>query len=147
MVAVLTDGGEHSQTLVDGSGNLYLDWPARIVTVGLPYTSVLKTMRIDAGGESGTGQAKRKKIFKAAIRLLDSVGLKVGPDEFTVDNIPFRTPGMPMDNAIDPFTGDIPVTFPGGIDSDGYITLVHDFPLPFAVTAIMPEVYTSETSR
>ena len=146
-VSVLTDGGEHADVDVDGSGNIYLDWGARIVTVGLPFKAVLKTMRIDAGGESGTGQAKRKKIFKAAIRLLDSVGLKVGPSEYDVDNVPFRTPGMPMDNPIDPFTGDMVVTFRGGIDSDGYITLVHDMPLPFAVTAIMPEVYTSETAK
>lgn len=146
-VAILTDGGEHERSTVSAGGVLNLDWGARFITVGLPYTAVLKTMRIEAGAEGGTAQAKRKKIFKAAVRLLDSVGLMIGPSEFEVDNVPFRTPSMPMDNPIDPFTGDMTVTFPGGIDSDGYITLVHDFPLPFSVTAIMPEVYTSDTAK
>ena len=84
------------------------------VVVGLPYSSVLQTMRIDAGSANeGTAQAKIKRISKVTLRLFETVGAKVGPSLDNMERVPFRTSADPMDQGIPPFTGDKEVEFRG----------------------------------
>ena len=37
-------------------------------------------MRIDAGAQNGTSQAKTKRIYEVTARLYESVGVEIGPD-------------------------------------------------------------------
>ena len=49
-----------------------------------------------------------------------------------------------MDEALGLFTGDKVVEFRGDYDSDGYICVIQDQPLPATVVAIYPELMTNE---
>ncbi len=142
-VSVLANGAAHPDRVVSG-GSITLNGSYAIVHVGLPYTSTLQTMRIEAGAKDGTAQGKKKRISRITYRLYDTLGLKHGPSADRLDIIPFRSSADDMDEAPALFTGDKEVEFPRNWDKDGYIFLVQDQPLPFTILAIMPELNTTK---
>jgi hypothetical protein len=142
-VSVLANGAAHPDRTVS-SGSITLNGSYEVVHVGLPYTSTLQTMRIEAGAKDGTAQGKKKRVSRITYRLYDTLGLKHGPSADRLDIIPFRSSADDMDEAPALFTGDKDVEFPRNWDTDGYIFLVQDQPLPFTVLAIMPEINTTK---
>ena len=78
-VSILADGATHPDKVVS-SGSITLDRSASKVKVGLSYTSLLQTMRIDAGSQNGTSQSKTKRIYEITARLYESIGVEIGPD-------------------------------------------------------------------
>jgi hypothetical protein len=70
------------------------------------------------------------------------LGAKAGADENTLDEIQFRKPSDPMNQAVPLFTGDQMVEWPNGYDFDGYLMIKQDQPLPMTVVSIMPQVHT-----
>ena len=142
-VAVLVDGAAHPNRVVT-SGSISLQVSGSKVSAGLPYNSVLRTMRIEAGAADGTAQGKTKRITKAVFRFLATLGGKAGPDENNLDTIQFRSPPDPMNQHPPLFTGDQMVEWSGGYDFDGYLMAVQDQPLPMTVVAIMPQVHTQD---
>ena len=140
-VSILANGATHADKTVS-SGSITLD---RIVTkahVGLAYDSILQTMRTDAGGTEGTAQAKNKRISDIDIRVLNSVGAKIGPTESDLDTIPFRTVHMAMDTPVPLYTGDKFIEFAGGYDNDGFVVVKQDQPLPLTILSIYPRLQT-----
>ncbi len=73
-VSVLANGSTHPDRTVTG-GSITLARSATKVKVGLKYTSLLQTMRLDAGAQNGTSQAKTKRIFNISVRLYESVAI------------------------------------------------------------------------
>jgi hypothetical protein len=142
-VSVLANGAAHPDRVVS-SGSITLNDDYSVAHIGLPYTSTLQTMRIEAGARDGTAQGKKKRIARITYRLYDTLGLKHGPSADRLDIIPFRSSADDMDEAPALFTGDKEVEFPRNWDKDGYIFLVQDQPLPFTVLAIMPELNTTK---
>ena len=67
-VSVLAGGATHPDVTVS-SGQITLARSATEVKVGSPYTSLLQTMRIDAGAQNGTSQSKTKEFTKLLPRL------------------------------------------------------------------------------
>ena len=57
---IVANGATHADKVVS-SGAVTLDRATTKAHIGLPYTSTLQTMRIDAGGMQGTSQAKIKE--------------------------------------------------------------------------------------
>lgn len=142
-VDVLADGATHPQRTVS-SGAITLQRSASVVQVGLPCPAKLATMRINAGAVDGTAQGKTKRINSVVVRLQDTLGGKMGPTETELDEILFRSPTNPMDEAPPLYTGDKEVLWRGGYEKDGYIWYVNDQPLPVTVLAIMPQVTTQD---
>lgn len=142
-VAVLVDGAAHPRRTVE-SGEIELQREGTKVHVGLPYQSYLQTMRLEAGAADGTAQGKTKRITQAVIRFLATVGAKAGPTLDNLDEIQFRRPSNPMDQALEPFTGDKLIEWPNGYDFDGYLIVSQEQPLPQTVVAIMPQVSTQD---
>ena len=140
-VAILADGSTHPTKSV-ASGALTLERSTTKAHIGLNYSSLLKTMRVEAGGTEGTSQAKTKRIHDVTLRLYRSVGAKVGSSEDELAIIHFRSSADKMDTAIDLFTGDKEVEFRGGFDSDGFVVVKQDQPLPLTVLAIYPRLIT-----
>lgn len=91
-VGIVIDGGPHvSQAVVNGT--VTLTSQASIVCVGLgPYLGLIKTLNIDAGGVSGSAQAKKRSVWQMGIRLLNAVGTLFGTDFYRLERIPFQTP-------------------------------------------------------
>ena len=142
-VAILADGATHPRKIVS-SGSISLDRAAKKVKVGLPYTSLLQTMRIDAGSQNGTSQGKTKRIYEITLRLFETVGVEVGPDLNNLERIPFRTSADPMNEGIPPFTGDKEVEFRGNYDTDGFIFVRQTQPLPLTILSLYPRLVTND---
>ena len=111
------------------------DTPTVNAVVGVPYTCVLQTMRLEAGGQKGPSQGLKKRIGCVLLRLYQSLGGSVGPTSSNTHAIPDATTQV---------TGDRKVKFPGGWNTEGHVTVVQDQPLPLAISAISPDSDTSD---
>jgi hypothetical protein len=143
VVSVLANGSTHPNRTVT-NGSITLARSSTKVKVGLSYTSILQTMRLDAGSQNGTSQAKTKRIFNVSIRLYESIGVEVGPNLSNMEEIPFRSSANPMDQAIPVFTGDKEVEFRGNYETDGFIFVRQTQPLPLTVLSLYPELITND---
>ena len=143
IVSILADGAAHPNRTVE-SGSVTLQRASSVVHVGLPYLSLLQTMRPEAGAGDGTAQGKTKRINKMVIRFLATVGAKAGPDVDHLDEIQFRSGSALMDAPVPLFTGDKIMEWPGGYDFDGYMIVEQDQPLPMTVVALMPQLQTQD---
>jgi hypothetical protein len=140
-VSILANGATHPDKVVS-SGSVTLDRSVTKAHIGLPYDSILQTMRIEAGGTEGTAQAKNKRISDLDIRVLNSVGVEIGPSEDDLDLIPFRKSSMAMDQPVPLYTGDKFIEFPGGYNNDGFVVVKQDQPLPLTILSIYPRLQT-----
>jgi hypothetical protein len=143
VVSVLANGSAHPDRTVT-NGSITLARSSTKVKVGLPYTSILQTMRIDAGSQNGTSQAKTKRIYNITVRLYESLGVEVGPDLNNMESIPFRSSAQLMNTPIPVFTGDKEVEFRGNYETDGYIYVRQTQPLPLTVLSLYPELITND---
>ena len=142
-VSVLADGATHPDKTVS-SGSITLDRSSSKVKVGLSYTSLLQTMRIDAGSQDGTSQGKTKRIYDVTIRLYESIGVEVGPDLSNMERIPFRSSADEMDEGVPVFTGDKEVEFRGNYETDGFVFVRQTQPLPLTILSLYPRLQTND---
>ena len=133
-VKIIINGATHPDKVVS-SGSISLDIATTDAVVGLGYDSLLKTMRIDEGGGI-TDQTKTKRIYDVTVRFFETVGAKVGPNENTLDIIPFRDSSAAMTAPVPLFTGDKSTEFPSDYGTDGFVVVKQDQPLPMTVLAI-----------
>lgn len=141
-VALCVDGAALAEETV-ASGAVTADATGGEIHAGLPYTSILQTMRLEAGQESGTAQGKLKKISKVVVRFYETVGCNIGTPS-SQDTINFRATGDDTDEAIDLFTGDKDIIFPGSFDEDAYVYITQDQPLPMNILALILFFTTNE---
>ena len=143
-VSILADGATHADKVVS-SGQVTLDRSATKAVVGLAYDSVLQTMRVEGGAAEGTSQGKTKRISKVVLRLFETVGAKVGPSLTDLETIPFRSSSDPMDTPVSTLiAGDKEIEFRDDYNTDGFIFIKQDQPLPLSVLAIYPTIVTSD---
>lgn len=111
-------------------------WSTAIV--GLPYTMTLEQCNVDFGmTASGTVQGRKKNVTSVILRLDNSFGGKVGPDEKHLNEIIYDPHRLETgDNVL--YSGDIRVTLAaGGFNDRGRTVIVHDTPYPFSLSAII----------
>jgi len=143
-VSILADGAAHANKTVS-SGAITLDRSVTKACVGLSYDSILQTMRIEGGAAEGTSQGKTKRISKVVLRLFETVGVKVGPSLTNLETIPFRTTSSLLSNPVDTLlSGDKEIEFNDDYNSDGFIFIKQDQPLPCSILAIYPTLVTSD---
>jgi hypothetical protein len=140
-LSVMANGSVHPNVTVS-SGSITLNRSTTKAHIGLPFSSTLQTMRIDSGGTEGTSQGKTKRVRDVTLRVYRSVGAKIGPSTSNLELIPFRDSSMAMDEAVPMYTGDKDVEFPSGYETDGFVVVVQDQPLPLTVLAIFPRLQT-----
>jgi len=142
-VSILANGASHPDKTVS-SGSITLDRSSTNVKVGLAYTSLLQTMRLNAGSQNGTSQGKTKRIYDITVRMFETIGVEVGPDLSNMERIPFRSSANLMDEGIPPFTGDKEVEFRGNYETDGFIFVRQTQPLPFTILSLYPRLQTND---
>jgi hypothetical protein len=140
---VLVDGATHPQRTV-ASGAITLQRAGSKVHAGLPYTARLATMDIEAGSATGTAQGKMKRAYRLAVRLLRTLGGRLGTSETRLDTLQFRDAAVPMGSAPPLFTGDKYTPGPGGSDRVARVWFEHSEPLPATVVAVMPQIQTED---
>lgn len=144
-VSVLADGAAHPDcTVADGS--ISLEWDASVISVGLPFTSQLITLPMELSMANGTAQGKTKRINKATLRFVNTLGGKVGDESGNyLDIIESRDYSDLMDNPPAAFTDDRNIDWPGDYNSNACLQVIQDQPLPMTLAAIYPRVWvTSE---
>lgn len=136
-VGVASDGAWLGEfTVSGGSVTLPDDVSYGNVVAGLRYTGTLKPMRMETVMANGPSQGRKRRVFEAAIRFLDTLGCKFGKVTTDMEQIPFRSEGDPMDASPPLFTGDKIVKWKPGHDRDAAIILQQDIPLPCTVLGI-----------
>ena len=152
-VAVLADGSPEMGHVVRG-GKIELMFPAKTVTAGLNFASVLVPLPVEADGDGGSTLGRRRGYGKCVLRLYRSVGGSYAAtrdgDLYDVNawqgreffDLPFVPDNFGM--AVPPFSGNIEVSLPSGQDADTSIILKQDRPMPFRVIAITADVDVAE---
>ena len=135
-VAILADGAAHPQKTVSG-GQVVLDRPASKVHIGLPYTSVIRTLRPEVHSDRGTTQGLVKRIFGFVIRFHETLGCKVGETMDALETLSFRRAGDPMDEPPALYSGDFSVSPMDSHDTDATLAIVQDQPLPLTILALI----------
>jgi len=136
-VTILANGSTHPDKTVSG-GTITLDRSSTKVHIGLPYTSLLQTMRIESQSNEGTSQSKTKRINEVTLRLHETVGVEVGASLTDMERIPFRSSAAAMDTAVPLFTGDKQVEFRDDFNTDGHVYVRQTQPLPLTLLSIYP---------
>lgn len=138
-VTILANGSTHANKTVS-NGSITLDRSVTKAHIGLPYTSLLQTMRVETGGDGGTSQSKDKRIHEVTLRLHETVGVEVGPNLNNMERIPFRSSAASMDAAVPLFTGDKQVEFRDDFNTDGFVFIRQTQPLPLTVISCYPRI-------
>lgn len=128
-VQVLADGEYRGYTTV-ASNAIVLTPAATVVSVGLPYTSTIKTMRLAKG--DGTWQGLTKKIQRVITRFYETCESQIGPDADNLDDYSFTDGTL--------FSGDkqiVSTKFRDG--TDGQIMLRQVQPYPWTILGIIPQ--------
>lgn len=142
-VQILVDGATHPDRVVDATGHVTLQVAGSKVQLGLQCTARIVPLRINAGGNDGTAQGKMKRITGLVARFIDTLGGKIGLFGGTMDDVSLRDPDTPMNTPPTIASGDHVLDFPSDWQSDQYIEIRQEQPLPMTVSALMPVVQTS----
>ncbi|GAH42688.1 unnamed protein product, partial [marine sediment metagenome] len=139
MVSVLGDGTVHDDVVVSSGAVALTDYFNK-AHIGLPYTSKLMPMKLEAQTQSGTARAKIKRIHSIIFSFYKSLGCTFGTDKGT-EIIPFRKTTDTMGEAVPLFTGEKKQDdFPGGYELSGDIYVEQKQPLPLTVRSITPRL-------
>lgn len=145
-VVVLADGGLDKPNKVVTGGTITLANDYFVVTAGLPYTSTLLTLPIEAGSEKGTAQGKIQKINQVAFKVNRShKGFYVGGTAALVERISFRDPTTLMGTPESLYTGIIPnINFRDDYRYGSQVRVENRDPLPLEILSITSELETHD---
>jgi hypothetical protein len=143
-VAVLGDGLSYGSQVVSPAGGVTLSSPASFVTAGLHTPPLLVTMPVDPQRSPGGVMGRPKRLGTAYVRLLETVGGKVGrrtTDPMTgvvTDRIEDALVRLPIDltNAAKPPVSTVVRMTLSGQDREGQVLITQPDPLPVTVLAI-----------
>lgn len=133
-VHILADGLVEDPQVV-AAGSITIDETSGEIHVGLPYTSTLKTMRVEAGSQLGTAQSKAKRISKVVLRMRDSLNCNMGTED-SQDEVDFDT--RPL------YSGDKEILMPSKYSDEGYVMVTQTDPLPLNILALIPYLVVNE---
>lgn len=102
------------------------------VHIGLHHPSRIRTMRLEKSPD-GVSQGKIGRIHRVVLRLMDSVGVKLGPSFTKMDLKEFRVATMAMDTAVPIQTLDLACDFPGDYEDANYVCIEQGQPLPLTI--------------
>ena len=140
-VVVLSDGNVVSGQTVSSTGTITLTRKASRVHIGKRFISDVETLDVEA--PQGTILSLPRKVTDVTIRLRKSRGLLVGPKSSKLREMKFRE-FEKMSNPTDLFTGDKHITIDPTWRSNGRVFIRQIYPLPMAITAIIPELNIGE---
>lgn len=137
-VAIMSEGSVEPRQVVKG-GKITLSTPSTNVKVGLPYSADMKTLPISLALQDGSyGSGHQKNVRRVFFRVVDSSGLKAGPD---YDNLAEYAPrsteyaGSPPD----PVTDEYGFAVYPAWSSSGQVCVRQDNPLPLTIISMTVE--------
>lgn len=145
VISLLIDGEITTQTPTVATGAVTITDPANgggEIHAGMPYTSKLKTMRVEAGSAQGTAQGKLKRISQVYAMVVESLGLNIGTED---DQDAVAFPSSSSDVIPPLYSGWLDISFPSLWDKNGYVVITEAEPIPLNVMAIVMYLTTSDT--
>lgn len=132
-VGILIDGWVHPNRVVSAEGTVTLDQLGNKIIIGLPFTSLVKTINFQSNQNNTAGSTRR--IYKVGITLLNSLGCRVsaGAKEEEV----YMGPTKIMNKAKELFSGTKIVPVSSTWEKELSVTVTQDKPLPCEVTNII----------
>lgn len=144
-LSILADGACQPDQLYSGGPTVTLQYPASVVQIGLKSPCVMQTMRPEGGDATGTAQGKLKRVIRATVRLINTLGIELGRDINSLETIEMRDPSVPDDNPPPIFTGDTArENFNGDWDRNGRVMVRQEQPLPLTLCAIAVQINVEE---
>jgi len=138
-VSILGDGAVYPNQAVTTAGTIAISYSCNTIHVGLPYTSTIKTCRLEAGSVTASTQGVIKRIYKSIVRMWRSLGCKIGT-ESVQDTILFRDSSMAMDEPPLLYTGDKEISFPAGWNKKAQVFITQEQPLPLNILAVISKI-------
>jgi hypothetical protein len=133
-IAILADGEVKGQQEVV-LGSITLDVAASKINAGLPYTSDMETLNVEANLRDGTAQGRRIKLSQFVLGVYNSRGGWIGPN-FT-DLYELRDNFVTnYGTAVELFTGEVKDTMGGGMGEGGRFCFRQIDPLPITIRYI-----------
>ena len=144
-VSIYADGAKVAAQVVT-NGKVTLATAASVITLGYSYNSDAVTMPPEGGSQDGSSQTKTKKISRVGFWLLDTLGLKYGPDFDHMFEIVNRTWGAAANEPTPLFTGVYRDRFEGDYDRLAQVYWRCDGPFPATVLALAIQLDTADGS-
>ena len=141
-VSALADGNVVSGLVVSG-GKVTLPFDVSKACAGLPFSATIETLPLAIQGQQGWTVAKPQTQAKAVVRVIDSRGLKAGPDDASLEPLRARSnepPGAP--NALK--NGLLETWLRPAINGGARLVVRSDDPLPMTVTGVYLDPSVSE---
>jgi hypothetical protein len=144
-VVVYADGGLLETQTVAAGGTITIEQASTHVLVGLPYTPVMQTLRLDLGEPSVQG--KRKKVAKVTVTMNNSRGIKCAQMRDDIDGnaepgtlyeLKERSSQQTFSSALPFITGTRTMALAPGWQKDGSVYLTGTPGLPCEILALTP---------
>jgi hypothetical protein len=136
-ISILADGAAQPDQIGPFGGVITLETPASVVQCGLKSPSVFQTMKPEGGDRTGSSMGKIKRIIRATVRFVNTLGMEMGRDIDNLQNISLRDQTIPDDEPPSVTSGDTPrESFNGDWDRDGRVMIRQPQPLPLTLCAI-----------
>ena len=140
-VSILADGAVMPRATVR-NGGITLQHPARVVQIGLPYTSDIQTLPFAAQIDNAYGRGKKKNVRDVWLDVLGSSGIWAGKDPDSLVEAKQRTteaPGTPPRLK----TGQIHIAVQPGWNEYGQLFVRQRDPLPLTIVSLTLGVATT----
>ena len=138
LVSMVMDGGVGESKEVIG-GVVTADNQASVIHAGIAYRAIYLSTNLELGVQGYDTQTKLKIITRMGIRLLNTLGLKYGPNLYQLERGLFFSAASYTGRPPALFSGDREVPFPNGYSRPSQLALVHDVPLPAQVQLVALE--------
>jgi len=110
---------------------------------GFAYASIIETVPVEAGSQIGSAQSAMKRITKSFVHFYKTLSAFVGPSapglQSQLEEVQFRTGGVPMNKSAELFSGSKEVLLQSDYVRDGTVYIEQRQPLPFSIVSIVME--------
>jgi len=136
-VDVLADGAVYpSQVVVGGTITLPGTRRASKVAVGLHIDAFGETLDHVPQGPQGSTVGEPKRAVYVVVDEFETLGLKVGPPDYLMETVKYRSPATPMGQAPELHTGPVKVPIDSGWETAGHVRFEAPQPLPATIRAL-----------
>lgn len=142
-VQIVKDGSVQDVQVVQNGRATTQSQGSKIV-VGLGYTGVMKTVAVNAGGQTGPAVSKIKNIKEFFLRMLNGGGISFGTSLYYLQDIVFDTTARVTGRPVPLFTGIKQITYEDGHEREKHLYLVQEKPLPCTILSLEPYTVTTE---
>lgn len=137
-VDVVADGKYIGQKTVgtDSSGTITLTNAAEVVVAGLPYTTIIEPLPVEAGSVIGSGLYQIKRIHGVVIKFIRAVFCSFGRDEDNQDELVFRPNDINMGDPTPFYSGVQDKELNSIYGTEGSVVITTDKPFPMDISSI-----------